>query len=116
MNSESLMDEGNSALAVGDLDQAVAFYRSAIEGDPDFFDGWHALAMALMKLKRYEEAVDAGLNTIRLKPNDAMAYTTLSLIYVRMGKIKEAEEMGAKARIISWGGKADKFGGGSSTI
>lgn len=102
------MDEGNGCLALGDLDEAVGYYRQAVEADPDFFDGWHALAMALMKLKRYEEAEAAGKETIRIHPNDQMAYTTMSLIYVRMDRIKDAEEMGSKARIISWGGKADK--------
>jgi hypothetical protein len=32
----------------------------------------------------------------------------LSLCYVRAGMIKEAEEAGAKARILSWGGKVKK--------
>ncbi|MEM6821377.1 MAG: tetratricopeptide repeat protein [Verrucomicrobiota bacterium] len=109
MTAEDYLDEGNTHLALGDLDDAVVEYRKAVETDPDYFDGWHALAMALMKLKRYEEAEAAGLETIRLQPNDQMAYTTMSLIYVRMDKIKEAEDMGAKARIISWGGKVDKM-------
>jgi hypothetical protein len=34
-----------------------------------------------------------------------MAYATMSLAYGRNNQIKEAEAMGAKARIISWGGK-----------
>jgi len=102
---EAHMDEGNTCLAVGDLDDAVIHYRKAVEVDPDFFDGWHALAMALMKLKRYEEAETAGKELLRLGPNEEMAYTTMSLIYVRMDRIKDAEAMGAKARIISWGGK-----------
>lgn len=106
--AEELLDEGNGCLALGELEEAVNFYRQAVSEDHDYFDGWHALAMALMKLKRYEEAEKAGKETIRIRPNDQMAYTTMSLIYVRMNRIKDAEDMGAKARIISWGGKADK--------
>lgn len=106
--AEEHMDEGNSCLAVGDLEEAVTHYRKAVEVDSNFFDGWHALAMALMKLKRYEEAEKAGKELLRLGPNDEMAYTTMSLIYVRMDRIQDAEAMGAKARIISWGGKIKK--------
>lgn len=105
---DALMDEGNTCLAVGDLEGAVTQYRLATEADRDCSDAWHALAMALMKLKRYEEAELAAQETIRITPNDQIAYTTLSLIYVRMGRIQDAEAMGAKARIISWGGKADR--------
>ncbi|GAB4251082.1 MAG: hypothetical protein OHK005_18220 [Candidatus Methylacidiphilales bacterium] len=106
--AEDWLDEGNTHLALGDLEEAANAYRKATELDPDHFDAWHALAMALMKLERYEEALAAGQETVRIRPNDQMAYTSLSLVYVRMGKIKEAEEMGAKARIISWGGKVKK--------
>ena len=106
--AEEHLDEGNGCLALGELDEAVEHYRRAVESDADFFDGWHALAMALMKLKRYEEAEQAGKETVRIQPNNQMAYTTMSLIYVRMDRIKDAEDMGSKARIISWGGKVDK--------
>jgi tetratricopeptide (TPR) repeat protein len=103
--AEAHWDEGNSALALGDLETAVVCYRKAVEADPEYFDAWHALGMALMKLKRYPEAIEAGKVAVRLRPNDLMAYTSLSLAYVRNGDIKKAEEMGAKARILSWGGK-----------
>ncbi|MEM6884609.1 MAG: tetratricopeptide repeat protein [Verrucomicrobiota bacterium] len=106
--AEEHLDEGNGCLALGDLDEAVKHYQKAVETDAEFFDGWHALAMALMKLKRFKEAEDAGKETIRIQPNNQMAYTTMSLIYVRMDRIKDAEDMGSKARIISWGGKVDK--------
>jgi tetratricopeptide (TPR) repeat protein len=64
--------------------------------------------MVLRKLQRYPEAIEAGHKAVALKPNEQMGYTSLSLAYVRNGQIKEAEEMGAKARIISWGGKIVK--------
>jgi len=107
-SAEDFFDEGNSELAMGELEKAAEFYRKAIELEPKFFDGWHALGMVEMKMQNYPEAIDAGKMAIALKPNDQMAYTSLSLAYVRNGQIKEAEEMGAKARIISWGGKVVK--------
>jgi tetratricopeptide (TPR) repeat protein len=107
-NLDELFDDANGDLGIGDLDSAVEKYRRCVEIAQDFFDGWHALGMALMKLGRYEEAIEAALKTTALKPNDQLAWSSLSLCYVRAGKIKEAEDAGAKARILSWGGKVKK--------
>ena len=105
---DDLFDDANGDLAVGELDAAVEKYRRCTEIDPAFFDGWHALGMALMKLRRYPEAIEAGLRTVALRPNDQFAWTSLSLFYVRNNQILEAEAAGAKAKILSWGGKLKK--------
>lgn len=105
---EELFDDANGDLALGELESAVEKYRRCTELEPDYFDGWHALGMALMKLGRHEEAIAATLKTVELRPNDQLAWSSLSLCYVRNGQIKEAEAAGAKARIISWGGKVKK--------
>jgi tetratricopeptide (TPR) repeat protein len=105
---DELFDDANGDLALGELEAAVEKYRKCTELDPEFFDGWHALGMALMKLGRYPEAIAAGLRTIELHPNDQLAWSSLSLFYVRNGQIPEAEAAGAKARILSWGGKIKK--------
>ena len=46
-----------------------------------------------------------------LRPNDQLAWSSLSLFYVRNDQIKEAESAGAKARILGWGGKVLKEDG-----
>jgi hypothetical protein len=45
---------------------------------------------------------------VELRPNDQIGWTSLSLFYNRAGNIKEAEAAGAKAKILSWGGKVAK--------
>ena len=105
---EELFDDANGDLAVGELEAAVEKYRRCVELEPEFFDGWHALGMALMKLGRYEEAIEVGKHTVELRPNDQLAWSSLSLFYVRNKQIPEAEAAGAKARILSWGGKIRK--------
>ena len=102
---DELFDQANGDLAVGDLESAVEKYRRCVEMAPDFFDGWHALGMALMKLGRFGEAIQAGEKAVQLRPNDQIGWTSLSLFYNRAGKIKEAEAAGTKAKILSWGGK-----------
>lgn len=105
---EELFDDANGDLALGELEAAVEKYRRCVELDPTFFDGWHALEMALMKLGRYSEAIEVGQKTVDLKPNDQLAWSSLSLCYVRAGMIPEAEAAGTKAKILSWGGKVKK--------
>ena len=105
---EQMFDDANGDLAVGDLESAVEKYRQCVQLDPNFFDGWHALGMALMKLGRFEGAIEAGKRAVELRPNDQIGWTSLSLFYNRAGNIKEAEAAGAKAKILSWGGKIAK--------
>src|SRR5438874_4731920 len=102
---DEIFDDANGDLAIGDLESAVEKYRRCVQIDPEFFDGWHALGMALMKLGRYPEAIDAGKRATELRPNDQIGWTSLSLFYNRNGDIKEAEAAGTKAKILSWGGK-----------
>ncbi|MEY2481462.1 MAG: hypothetical protein QOI04_2389 [Verrucomicrobiota bacterium] len=102
---EEIFDDANGDLAIGELESAVEKYRRCVDLDPQFFDGWHALGMALMKVGRFPEAIEAGKKSTELRPNDQIAWTSLSLFYNRAGRIKEAEAAGTKAKILSWGGK-----------
>ncbi len=105
---DEIFDDANGDLAIGELESAVEKYRQCVELDPAFFDGWHALGMALMKLGRFPEAIEAGKKSTDLRPNDQIGWTSLSLFYNRNGDIKEAEAAGTKAKILSWGGKIAK--------
>src|SRR5437588_10434679 len=97
---DELFDDANGDLAVGELENAVQKYRRCVELDPAFFDGWHALGMALMKIGRFPEAIAAGKKATELRPNDQIGWTRPSLFYNRNGHIKEAETAGTKAKIL----------------
>ena len=79
-----------------------------MELDPEFFDGWHALGMALLKQGHVKQAIGAGLQATTLKPNDLLAWTGLSQMYVKDSQIAEAEFAKGNARILSLGGKVVK--------
>ncbi len=102
---QDLFDDANGDLAIGDLESAIAAYRQCTEQEPDFFDAWHALGMALMKNGQLKEAIGAGMMATDLQPNDLLAWTALSQMYVQDGQIAEAESAKANARILSLGGK-----------
>ena len=107
-NIEALFDDANGFLATGDIDEAIPLYRKCVELDPGFFDGWHALGMALLKTGNTKEAIGAGLMATTLMPNDLLAWTSLSQMYVSNKQIAEAEDAKGKARILSLGGKVVK--------
>jgi len=104
-----LFEEATGDIALGDLEGAVTKYRECVRLDPSYFDAWHALGMGLMKTDRIPEAIEAGLQSVALRPNDQLAWSSLSLFHVRAGNIKEAEAAGLKARVISWGGDVLKM-------
>ncbi len=106
-NINDLFDDANGDLALGELSAAIEKYQRCVELQPDFFDGWHALAMARMKNDDIAGAIVAGKQAVKLQPNDQLAWSSLSLFFVRNHQIKEAEAAGAKAKVLSWGGKLD---------
>ncbi len=102
---DAIFDDANGALAIGEIEEAVSLYRKSVLLDPDFFDGWHALGMSLMKAGHLTEAIGCGLKATTLEPNDLLAWTALSQMYVQNGQIPEAEDAKSNARILSLGGK-----------
>ncbi|RYD30864.1 MAG: tetratricopeptide repeat protein [Verrucomicrobiaceae bacterium] len=105
---QQIFDDANGHLAVGELEEAIPLYRKCVELDPSYFDGWHALGMALLKTGEVKEAIGCGLQAVTLQPNDLLAWTSLSQMYVRDGNIPEAEAAKGNARILSLGGKVVK--------
>ncbi|MDP0489432.1 MAG: tetratricopeptide repeat protein [Verrucomicrobiota bacterium JB023] len=105
---DDYLDEGHAKMAVGEIDAAISSFRQAVAADSEFFDGWHALGMALMKKGEIKEAIGCGLKATTLEPNDLLAWTALSQMYVKDGQIAEAEHAKGNARILSMGGKVVK--------
>ena len=105
---QNLFDDATGQVALGELAGAVPLLRRCVEIDPQFFDGWHALGMALLKSGDVKEAIGAGLMATTLRPNDSLAWTALSQMYVQNRQIAEAEDAKGKARILSLGGRVTR--------
>ena len=102
MSKEEHFNRGMEMFAEGQLDEAVAEYRAALEEDPNDPECLHALAMALSHQEKLDEAIEVGKKLVEVAPDDELAYTSLSIFYQRKGMIAEAEEIGAKARTLGW--------------
>ena len=94
--------EGLKLFGEGRHKEAIEVYRKALESDPDWTDGLHALAMAQMQAGLLDDAIATGLRIVELDPKDAFAHTSLSMFYQRKDMIPEAEAEAAKARMLSW--------------
>ena len=89
-------------MADGHLEKAVAAYQESLAADPTFTDAMHGLTRALQDLQRYDEAIAVALRLAEADPDDVLAHTSLSVLYMKKGMIPEAEAEGAKARVLGW--------------
>ncbi len=102
MTHEDHYYAGVELFGAGQFDAAIAEYRKALELEPKFTDALHGLAQAQYARGDYDAAVEAAKRILEIDPNDVLAYTTLSRSFQKKGLIKEAEEAGAKARVLGW--------------
>ena len=105
---DEIFDDANGDLAVGDLESAVEKYRRCVQIAPDFFDGWHALGMALMKLGRFPEAIEAGKKAVELRPNDQIGWTSLSLFHNRAATLRKLKPPARKRRFFPGAARLQK--------
>ena len=101
---QALFDDASGDVAIG----VVEKYRRCTELDPQNFEAWHALGMALSKTGDLKKAIGAAMMATTLKPNDQLAWTALSQMYMQDGQIPEAEAAKQNATVIGIGGKIDR--------
>ena len=87
----------------GQLEEAVAKLNEALALDANFALAHSALAVVLTKLARHEEAVAHAKKVCELEPNDPFSFTAMSVTCQRAGKIQEAEDAMARARMLQMG-------------
>src|SRR5437773_6487927 len=99
-------DDAMFDFSTGDYDSAVAKFRAILAEEPTHFDAQLALGMACYRKGDYAAAITEGHKAEKLRPNEQLVHTNLSLFYMKAGDKKTAEHHGLQARISSW--KADK--------
>ena len=102
-SNEELYDEADQLKEGGKLEEAVAKLNELVEQDPEYPLAHAALARHYTTLGRHEEAIRHALRNCELEPNDPFSFTALSVTYQRAGRIMEAEDAMARARMIQGG-------------
>jgi Flp pilus assembly protein TadD len=95
-------DEAMFAFSRGDYDGAIARLQTVLEADPMYFDARLALGMSYYRKGDYAAAITEGHKAEKLKPNEQLVHTNLSLFYMKAGNRSAAEHHGLQARISSW--------------
>lgn len=95
-------DDAMFAFSTGDYDGAIARLKALLEVDPVHFDAQLALGMAFYRKGDYSAAIAEGLKAQKLRPNEQLVHTNLSLFYMKAGDRPTAEHHALQARIASW--------------
>lgn len=99
---EELFYQGSDLQGEGQYDEAMACFERCLEIDENYSDAILGKAMIHLAREQFDEAIACGKRLVELEPDDVLSYTNLSVFYQRAGRIEEAEEAGAKARMLEW--------------
>lgn len=95
-------DDAMFDFSTGGYDAAIAKLQALLVEDPTHFDAQLSLGMAYYRKGEYAVAIVEGHKAEKLKPNEQLVHTNLSLFYMKSGDKKTAEHHGLQARIASW--------------
>ena len=95
-------DDAMFDFSTADYDSAIAKLKAVLAEDAGNFEAQLALGMAYYRKGDYATAIAEGHKAEKLKPNEQLVHTNLSLFYMKSGDKKTAEAHGLKARVASW--------------
>lgn len=97
-------DDAMFHFSTGDYDRAIAKFKAMLVEDPVNFDAQLSIGMAYYRKGEYASAIAEGHKAEKLRPDEQLVHTNLSLFYMKAGDKKTAEHHGLQARIASWKG------------
>jgi predicted Zn-dependent protease len=110
MEMQDQYDDAMFDYSTGDYDSAIGKLQQILAAHPEHFDAQLAVAMCHYRQGDYAKAIQEGHKAEKLKPNEQLVHTNLSLFYMKSGDKKTAEHHGLQARITSWRGNMEKPG------
>ena len=85
---------GTAFLVQGELDEAIAYFRKAIDSNANIHPAHYNLAIALNRKGQLDDAITEFRETLRLQPEHADAYNNLAMALLKKGQIRDA--------IVAW--------------
>ncbi len=86
----------------GDFAGAISKLKNILAREPENFDAQLALGMAHYRLGDFATAIAEGHKAEKLRPQEQLVHTNLSLFYMKSGDKVTAEKHGLQAKIESW--------------
>ena len=100
--SQEQFDDAMFDFSMEDYDSAIAKLEALLADSPDHFDARLALGMAHCRKGDFATAIREGHKAEKLRPQEQLVHTNLSLFYMKSGDKKTAEHHGLQARLASW--------------
>jgi Flp pilus assembly protein TadD len=101
---QELYDQAMLVFSREDYDGAIVALQILLEEEPDYFDARLALGMAYCRKGDHATAILEGHKAERLRPDEQLVHTNLSVFYVKAGNIAAAERHAMRAKVAAWKG------------
>ncbi|MGD1809760.1 tetratricopeptide repeat protein [Dapis sp. BLCC M126] len=88
--SEYFLDLGKEKTKEGNWEEAISFYRQAVELNPDSGNFSHHLAYSLAKIEHWDEAIAFYKKAIQLSPNSFLLHQQLGNTFAAINKWDDA--------------------------
>ena len=102
MNLQEQYDDAMFDFSRGEFEKAIAKLNAVLAIEPDHFDAQLALGMAFYRTGDFAAAIAEGHKAEKLRPQEQLVHTNLSLFYMKSGDKLTAEKHGLQAKIESW--------------
>ncbi len=102
MSAQEEYDDAMFDFSTGQFAAAAEKLQQLLAREPDHFDAQLSLGMAWYRQGDFARAIAEGHKAERLRPNEQLVHTNLSLFYMKAGDKTTAEHHGLQARIASW--------------
>jgi len=102
MSLQDQYDEAMHLYSMGEYDRAIERINAILSDQPDNFDAQLALGMAFYRKGDLGRAIEEGHKAEKMRPNEQLVHTNLSLFYMKAGDKPTAAHHGLQARIASW--------------
>lgn len=89
-DAASLRDQGLKRQKMGELDEAIRYYRAAILADPEFATAYNDLGIVLEEKEFLNSAETQYLHALSIRPNYPHALYNLAFLSLKLAKPKEA--------------------------
>ncbi|MHC4698017.1 MAG: tetratricopeptide repeat protein [Planctomycetota bacterium] len=81
---------GNALKAEGKVDEAIGYYRQALEIKPDYAEAHYSLGNALLSQNKLADAVSHFREALRIRPDFAKAHSNLGCALYKAGMVDAA--------------------------
>jgi Flp pilus assembly protein TadD len=103
-SAQEQYDDAMYDFSTADYDSAIVKLKALLADDPNYFDAQLSLGMAYYRKGDYAAAIAEGHKAEKMRPNEQLVHTNLSLFYMKAGDKQTAEHHGLQARLASWKG------------